>query len=73
MIEVRSVISVISKKYKHRGTDHIKTQRNKTGGMSVLAAGGGRTKNVFMRVPMSHTFRVAGFDWVRILFKVDEK
>lgn len=73
MIELRSVISVISKKYKHRGTDHIKTQRNKTGGMSVLAAGGGRTKNVFMWVPMSHTFRVAEFDWVRILFKVDEK
>lgn len=50
MIELRSVISVISKKYKHRGTDHVKTQRNKTGGMSVLAAGGGRTKNVFMWV-----------------------
>lgn len=41
--------------------------------MSVLAAGGGRTKNVFMWVSMNHTFRVTGFDWVRILFKVDEK
>lgn len=73
MLELGSVISVISKKYRHPGTDHIKTQRNKTGGIFVLAAGGGCTKNVLVWVPMRHIFRLGEFDWVRIPFKVYQK